>query len=132
VCIYHVHICARAHTHIYIHTYIHTHTHTCQHYTDIGRADLMPGGLPSPVNPYVSGPFGPEPGGSLLGPRHPGFGPGPGIGPQGFGGPGSGIPGARFDPYGPPGVFPGFPGVRHVCVCMCVNACVYVYVCLCA
>jgi proteasome inhibitor subunit 1 (PI31) len=98
------------------------HVRGVQYYSDIGRADLMPGGLPSPVNPLVSGPFGPEAGGSLLGPRHPGFGPGLGIGPGGFGGPGlggpgMGMPGARFDPYGPPGVFPGFPGVSSKLFC---------------
>jgi hypothetical protein len=86
---------------------------------DIGRSDLMPGGFPSPVGGRGFGPEGS--GGSLMGPRHPGFPGGGGIGPfggdvggggglgGGLGGMAGGMPGARFDPYGPPGVG-GFPG----------------------
>eukprot|EP01119_Soliformovum_irregulare_P005992 TRINITY_DN17734_c0_g1_i1.p1 TRINITY_DN17734_c0_g1~~TRINITY_DN17734_c0_g1_i1.p1 ORF type:complete len:316 (+),score=46.39 TRINITY_DN17734_c0_g1_i1:75-1022(+) len=64
----------------------------------MGHNDLSPFG-----NPYMGPTFGGS-GGNLMGPNHPGFfqgGRGGGI-PRG-----AHPPGARFDPYGPPGM--GFP-----------------------
>ncbi|KAH3756770.1 hypothetical protein Pelo_11446 [Pelomyxa schiedti] len=50
----------------------------------------------------------PEYGGNLIGPRHPGFG--GGVGGIGRPPPGLGVPpGARYDPFGPPGVYPTPP-----------------------
>jgi len=71
----------------------------------IGRNDLNP--FPN------STPFGgPEFGGNLMGPHHPGFGPASypyAHGPNGRGR-GRGVPpGARFDPFGPPGSNMGDP-----------------------
>ncbi len=74
----------------------------------IGEDDLIPGGLGGVMGPGP-GQFGPghpsfppgQPGGNLIGPRHPGFGPHVN---DPYGRPGRGPPGARFDPYGPPGV----------------------------
>uniref|UniRef100_A0A7S4KNB0 Proteasome inhibitor PI31 subunit n=1 Tax=Guillardia theta TaxID=55529 RepID=A0A7S4KNB0_GUITH len=76
-----------------------------QVYTDLGRTDLMPGGGLFPGHPVMPG-MGAE--GNLFGPRHPAFG---GVGPLGGGGSLAGgslaaPPGARVDPFGPPGVFP--------------------------
>ncbi len=69
-------------------------------YPDVGRSDLLPGGL--------GGPLGVGPGGlmvgpgNLMGPGHPGFG---GLGGGLMGGPAGGpTGGARFDPFMPPGV----------------------------
>ena len=67
----------------------------------VGGADLWPGGT-------MVGPDGRNGGGGMLvGPDHPMFG--LGRPPVPFPGQGGGVvpPGARFDPYGPPGV-PGF------------------------
>jgi len=78
----------------------------------IGSHDIYPS-IPGP--PMPGGMFGP--GGNLIGPNHPGFGPGvmdpysdPNAtsfpwpqGPGGRGMPRGGPPGARFDPFGPPG-----------------------------
>lgn len=74
------------------------------HFPRVGDTDLYPPGLPAmpPVVPFGGG-------GSLVGPAHPAFFPGgqPPSHPQR---PGDLPPGARWDPYGPPGV-PGFePG----------------------
>jgi len=74
----------------------------------IGSQDLNP--FPSPYGT----PFGGPGSGSQIGPHHPGFGPGvrnPYAQPPLARGRGRGFappppPGARFDPYGPPG-FPG-------------------------
>ena len=88
-----------------------------QMYTDMGRADLMPGGLGhlggGPGGLGVGGDFG---GGNMFGPRHPAFAGGgvSGVG-GGFGGGASGLaapPGARFDPFGPPGAG-GFGGMGN-------------------
>eukprot|EP01027_Heterolobosea_sp_BB2_P027142 GEZU01042378.1.p1 GENE.GEZU01042378.1~~GEZU01042378.1.p1 ORF type:complete len:372 (-),score=29.17 GEZU01042378.1:212-1246(-) len=87
----------------------------------IGDQDLYPAGIPG-LGPRAPGLPGAG-GGMYVGPRHPGFGPGvndpfyggntggtmPGMPPR-FGGPtlppGAVPPGARFDPFGPPGVGP--------------------------
>jgi hypothetical protein len=92
----------------------------------IGGDDLMPsfgGAVPGGMfggggGGGFGGPFGPC-GGSLVGPEHPLFGGGGGVGGYpgvpGYGGPGRGglppgvPPGARFDPFGPPGVGTGIP-----------------------
>ena len=69
-------------------------------YPDVGRVDLMPGGIVGGVGQNVF-----QPGGNLVGPTHPSFSPlGGGLGPGmgGFGGIGRGV---RFDPIGPPGMF---------------------------
>ena len=70
----------------------------------IGRNDVFPN---IPMGP---GGWGPGSGGNLIGPNHPGFGPGvtdpyafPGNRGRGNYPPGL-PPGARFDPYAPPGV----------------------------
>lgn len=78
----------------------------------IGGDDLDPfsgvGGMGVFPTPYPIG--GRRGGGGLVGPGHPMFGPGVldpyARGGGGFGGPGRGTyppPGARFDPFGPPG-----------------------------
>jgi proteasome inhibitor subunit 1 (PI31) len=91
-----------------------------QMYTDMGRADLMPGGLGhlggGPGGLGVGGMGGDFGGGNMFGPRHPAFAGGgvSGVG-GGFGGGASGLaapPGARFDPFGPPGAG-GFGGMGN-------------------
>eukprot|EP01125_Pyxidicula_operculata_P001036 TRINITY_DN1091_c0_g1_i2.p1 TRINITY_DN1091_c0_g1~~TRINITY_DN1091_c0_g1_i2.p1 ORF type:complete len:311 (-),score=54.07 TRINITY_DN1091_c0_g1_i2:53-985(-) len=89
-----------------------------------GDDDLFPGPGFGYYGPPGHGGFVPPPfqpgrggGGSLVGPDHPGFGqprnpydrrpPNGSFGPQGVRPP----PGARYDPYGPPGV--NFPGPDH-------------------
>ncbi|KAH7553759.1 hypothetical protein ACOSP7_029390 [Xanthoceras sorbifolium] len=73
-----------------------------------GFSDRFPG---PPAGMYPRGDFGSD-GGMLVGPGHPMFG----RNERDFGHPGGlpGVPpGARFDPYGPPGV-PGFEPERFV------------------
>mmetsp|Transcript_4820 Transcript_4820/g.8412 ORF Transcript_4820/g.8412 Transcript_4820/m.8412 type:complete len:316 (-) Transcript_4820:190-1137(-) len=78
----------------------------------VGDDDLIPGGLPRMIVPPGLG--APPGGGNLMGPNHPAFGDDRGFGLRGpsggIGGPrlprGAVPPGARFDPFGPPG-FPG-------------------------
>jgi len=93
-------------------------------FPSIGGDDLMPsfgGAVPGGMfggGGGFGGAFGPG-GGSLVGPEHPLFGGGGGVGGYpgvpGYGGPGRGglppgvPPGARFDPFGPPGVGTGIP-----------------------
>lgn len=90
------------------------------HPLSVGGHDLDPF-QPSMIGIPGRGPLGPQPG-NVVGPDHPLFSgrmppprPYPGFGGGGFGGgggfypPPSVPPGARFDPYGPPGV-PDFPG----------------------
>jgi len=83
----------------------------------IGGEDLFP---PSPFQPGFVDPYRGEGGpGSLVGPNHPGFGPvnDPFRGRGPFPGRGRGglaPPGARFDPFGPPGSnFPFGPDPNH-------------------
>jgi hypothetical protein len=93
-------------------------------FPSLGGDDLMPsfgGAVPGGMfggGGGFGGAFGPG-GGSLVGPEHPLFGGGGGVGGYpgvpGYGGPGRGglppgvPPGARFDPFGPPGVGTGIP-----------------------
>ncbi|KAM7526400.1 hypothetical protein LguiA_016302 [Lonicera macranthoides] len=81
-------------------------------YPGVGGDDLFPG-PGAGMYPSRGGFGGGSGGGMLIGPNHPGFG---GIGGEpGFPGgqPSNVPPGARFDPYGPPGV-PGFEPNRFV------------------
>ncbi|KAJ8907979.1 hypothetical protein NDN08_008080 [Rhodosorus marinus] len=75
-------------------------------FNPVGGDDLIPSGLYEPgMYPAVPGTRGPG-GGSLVGPDHPMFAPRRDPDP-GLGGPrlprGAVPPGARFDPFGPPG-----------------------------
>ncbi|KAK2657750.1 hypothetical protein Ddye_010802 [Dipteronia dyeriana] len=73
-----------------------------------GFSDMFPG---PPAGMYPRGDFGSD-GGMLVGPGHPMFGGNDRL--PGFPGGIPGVPpGARFDPYGPPGV-PGFEPNRFV------------------
>ncbi|KAI9153618.1 hypothetical protein LWI28_014035 [Acer negundo] len=73
-----------------------------------GFSDMFPG---PPAGMYPRGDFGGD-GGMLIGPGHPMFGGNDRL--PGFPGGLPGVPpGARFDPYGPPGV-PGFEPNRFV------------------
>jgi len=88
-------------------------------YFGIGGDDLFPSS-----NYPGFGPFpGNTPGGNLIGPNHPGFGPindpfrgsGPFPSPNAPRPPGVPPPGARFDPFGPPGTnFPFGPDADHL------------------
>mmetsp|Transcript_22526 Transcript_22526/g.38896 ORF Transcript_22526/g.38896 Transcript_22526/m.38896 type:complete len:385 (+) Transcript_22526:105-1259(+) len=80
---------------------------------NVGDDDLLPAGFPTGPG-FVPDLRMPGQGGNLMGPGHPGFRSGGGIGDMPRAGSGTirlppGVPpGARFDPYGPPGMGFGF------------------------